>query len=459
MKSTKFTLMLLCLWLTSNIFSNAVFAQNYCTATGNTYGGGLSYYGIQSVSTTGATTNFTNSQGLFNSFSSGYENFSSTYIVSTEQGSSFTLQTSAISTDYDFWGVWIDWNHDGDFEDAGEELYLNNTTSANTLSLVINVPIDATVATTRMRIIGAAGGVGGSPPYSQSISGPCMTGVLEAEDYGVVIAATTPQNCGPLSAGTIIQSSPMNVCSGTPFTWVAQGATSINAVTYKWQSRSPIGTGQWIDIPNSNSTTLIVQGITVSTEYQFIVTCTLDGSSATSAAVVANVISAPLVTNINATQVNEMTYNFEAIGANASDNFNWNFGDGGSSTLSTPQHTYAATGTYTVTVSVSNTCGTSSTTMQLQIGNTGIEDVNNTSNIRLFPNPATNLITISNDNATAIEGIVIYNAVGQKVFESNMNTTQKEWSIDISPLASGLYHAKIMLKNGNTTATKIEVRK
>lgn len=57
------------------------FAQSYCTPQGNTYGNGLSFYGISGVQTTGATVNFNNQQTSLIPFnlSTGYENYSSQF--------------------------------------------------------------------------------------------------------------------------------------------------------------------------------------------------------------------------------------------------------------------------------------------------------------------------------------------------------------------------------------------
>jgi PKD repeat protein len=47
--------------------------------------------------------------------------------------------------------------------------------------------------------------------------------------------------------------------------------------------------------------------------------------------------------------------------------YTWNFGDGNSSSLENPTHTYAQAGTYTITLSVSNDCGTVETTQTVTL--------------------------------------------------------------------------------------------
>lgn len=64
-----------------------------------------------------------------------------------------------------------------------------------------------------------------------------------------------------------------------------------------------------------------------------------------------------------------------------SDSFMWDFGDGDTSTLANPTHTYAVPGIYNVTLTAFNQCGAS--TLQL----VSSEEPEELEGIRLFPNP------------------------------------------------------------------------
>jgi hypothetical protein len=66
--------------------------------------------------------------------------------------------------------------------------------------------------------------------------------------------------------------------------------------------------------------------------------------------------------------------------------------------------------------------------------------------VNVMPNPATNNITISIPVNNSIHQAIIYNAIGQEVYQSdyiNSNTL----SIDVSNFASGFYDAKIFTNN------------
>ena len=58
------------------------------------------------------------------------------------------------------------------------------------------------------------------------------------------------------------------------------------------------------------------------------------------------------------------TTKFNGTPTDAIDKFQWAFGDGASSTVSTPKHKYAAAGTYTVSMRLTNRCGLDTTIVQ-----------------------------------------------------------------------------------------------
>jgi hypothetical protein len=94
----------------------------------------------------------------------------------------------------DYVAVYFDWNHDNDFEDAGEGYGIGAITNSNGLNGTkatgsILVPVGATLGNTRMRVVKLYG----------TYAGPCNTPAPDAgddygqaEDYTVVVAAAPP---------------------------------------------------------------------------------------------------------------------------------------------------------------------------------------------------------------------------------------------------------------------------
>ena len=66
---------------------------------------------------------------------------------------------------------------------------------------------------------------------------------------------------------------------------------------------------------------------------------------------------------------------------------------------------------------------------------TGINDLQNADKINLFPNPATNIVSIEGEN---ISGVMIFDLNGKLIIES----TQKQ--IDVSVLAKGVYSVVVV---------------
>ncbi|MCW3103351.1 MAG: hypothetical protein JWO09_1791 [Bacteroidetes bacterium] len=170
--------------------------------------------------------------------------------------------------------IFIDFNQNGLFTDAGEIVYTSaaGTAGAHTESGNITIPIGALVGTTGMRVVTVETGT----PTSIT---PCGTyGWGETEDYLVNIAMSTA--CAGTPTPGVTQSSPASVCSGASFTLsMSTPPTGLSGITYQWQSSPDNVT--YTNIAGATSLTYTTTQ-SASTYYQVIVTCTLSGMSATS---------------------------------------------------------------------------------------------------------------------------------------------------------------------------------
>ena len=110
----------------------------------------------------------------------GYGDYTNQIItVGTEDIVPFGLYPGFPQSVYDEgWNVWIDFNRDGDYDDAGENVYTGTSTGILTGNIVI--PVNATLGTTGMRV----GMQWQSPPS------PCIGFTYgEVEDYTVNITS------------------------------------------------------------------------------------------------------------------------------------------------------------------------------------------------------------------------------------------------------------------------------
>lgn len=102
-------------------------------------------------------------------------------------------------------------------------------------------------------------------------------------------------------------------------------------------------------------------------------------------------------------------------------NYEWDFGDGSTSTIVKPGYSYVADGKYKVTLKVKNGTGCEDIySDSVLINTTGINDINPVLklNSQLYPNPFKNELIIEYNLAERSEvSIYIYNLLGQKIFQ------------------------------------------
>jgi PKD repeat protein len=130
--------------------------------------------------------------------------------------------------------------------------------------------------------------------------------------------------------------------------------------------------------------------------------------------------------------------------------YNWNFGNGQSSTVANPVHTYSSNGTFTVTLTATNGNCTDVTTGTVTIVGVSVEEVANTiENIRLFPNPNNGSATL--ELSTATNGEVQLNILdlsGRNLLSEVQQLTSGTNTIQINTteFSAGIYF--IQLQNG-----------
>ena len=117
-------------------------------------------------------------------------------------------------------------------------------------------------------------------------------------------------------------------------------------------------------------------------------------------------------------------------------NYSWNFGDGNTSSIASPSHTYTSSGTYTITLIASNCIFSHTITKTIQVGALSINE-NAVGNFEFYPNPTTNQITIKVDNQLLGSVYTIYDTIGKSVLNGKINSELHV--IDLGNLSNGVY--------------------
>jgi chitodextrinase len=150
------------------------------------------------------------------------------------------------------YSVWIDYNRDGDFTDAGEQVFSQAPTTATPVSGSFTVPVGATETSTRMRV---------SLSYN-AIPTSCQSFTYgEVEDYTIVIEAAGPDTQAPTNPTGLSASNTTE--TSTDLSWNAS-TDNVGVTGYDvYQGGS--------NIASVTGTSYSVTGLTENTSYTFTV--------------------------------------------------------------------------------------------------------------------------------------------------------------------------------------------
>ena len=133
---------------------------------------------------------------------------------------------------------------------------------------------------------------------------------------------------------------------------------------------------------------------------------------------------------------NTATFTNSSSSVNSTLNYYWDFGDGNTSSVQNPSHTYATNGTYTVTLIASNCIFSDTITNTIQIG-TNSMDENTHTNFEFYPNPTTHQITINVEKQLLGSVYTIYDYTGKSILTGKILSEQSV--IDLGDLSKGIY--------------------
>ncbi len=154
----------------------------------------------------------------------------------------------------------------------------------------------------------------------------------------------------------------------------------------------------------------------------------------------------------------------------------WTWGDGTSSNVAYPSHTYAAAGTYTICLTITDATGCTNTTcyqfallrlsstpvtINVVQGTTGVAEINVIQSLMIAPNPA-NEYTNVNFNITKDSEVQysVKNLAGQTVYSSSSaiySVGSHKIELNVSEYPAGLYFLE-MTAGGTRSFTKILVQ-
>jgi hypothetical protein len=230
----------------TNLTITAPTAPSYCQPTGT--GANSS---ITNVVTSGGITNLSNASGFT---AGGYANFTA---QSCSQSAGATINFTLTYVSDPGTKIFIDWNNDLDFNDAGENVYSSNAYVLSTVSGSFAVPVGQATGNYRMRIVA---------DWNSTVPVACPVGINgETEDYTFTVAA--PPSCpGP----TALVGTPISLTSAT-ISWTAPSPAPTSGYQYFYSTTATAPTAGTTPSGSTAAgvTTANLSSLTSGTTYYF----------------------------------------------------------------------------------------------------------------------------------------------------------------------------------------------
>lgn len=154
---------------------------------------------------------------------------------------------------------------------------------------------------------------------------------------------------------------------------------------------------------------------------------------------------------------NTITFTDNSTGATS---WFWDFGDSNTSTQQNPVHTYTANGTYTVTLTINGGNCPATTSQNVDITTVGIAELQNATDLVVYPNPAKDVITVSwKQIKSSSLSVQVADYTGRLVYaytDQPMNAGKHTLQISSSQFAGGVYLLKVQAEN-QTVVRKVTV--
>jgi len=236
----------------------------------------------------------------------------------------------------------------------------------------------------------------------------------------------------------------VDFCAGnlTPVQLIA--STDAVQPTFSWTPNNVGSTNDTVVVNPTNTTS-------------FSVTVTDQFGCSSSAISSVNVNAAPMAdfTSVLGTS-NTVDFTSTSTGGIA---FSWTFGDGSTSAIENPTHSYATPGTYDVTLVVTNAAGCTDTIIKSVVvtNSSSISENNQLTNFNVFPNPSNGLFNIQLKSNELSSKITVMNLLGEVILAKDLVQTSNgkfELQIDLSNYPNGIYLIDLTSEN-QTVVRKI----
>jgi PKD repeat protein len=156
----------------------------------------------------------------------------------------------------------------------------------------------------------------------------------------------------------------------------------------------------------------------------------------------------------------DLTYNFTDASVSNPTSWLWDFGDGNTSTLQNPMHTFQPGAVYTITLVSSNDCGANTITRTLDLTTFNLDAVSQFGHLTVSPNPSGGVFVLGTDLREERDFLLqVTDLAGRVVHRSNMNPLKDSGrhELDLRHLSKGSYMLQVG-SEGQTRTIKVVIQ-
>lgn len=277
------------------------------------------------------------------------------------------------------------------------------------------------------------------------ISEPNTGWGLNLSLYALPILCPNSSGSAPVASFT---ASPTSICTGQSVTYTSTSTGSPTSYNWTFTGGTPAtSTAQNPTVVYANTGS-------------YNASLTVSNANGNNTATQNNIITVNTAPTASFTYTGSLgNYQFTSTSTGNPSTYNWNFGDGSSSTLANPLHSYATAGGYTVTLTVTNACGTNTSTQTIEVS-VGIEDEID-GDVKLYPNPNAGVFTLEVSNSLSDEiGMILFDIQGKQLLNEKYSVVSGNFKkeLNLSQLSEGAYIVRLSA-GGKSSNYKLLIHK
>ena len=213
---------------------------------------------------------------------------------------------------------------------------------------------------------------------------------------------------------------------------------------------------EWTKVSDPSTVLGTSQTLTATTSGEYVVAVTAFNKTQTDTVMVT--IDNPAQAAFSYSVFSDLkTVTFTNYSTNASNGYEWNFGDNNTSTAASPSHTYADFGNYTVTLTAKAPCGDDTESMSIAEVTALTIDAQLSQQMRVYPNPNDGNFVLDVKGVSFNKGTLQVMDITGRILWKKTVKTLNEQAIQLKNIESGIYFIRLEV-DGKVGIQKIQVQ-